>query len=593
MLDSLYHRGPDDRGTWTDANARVALGHTRLSILDLTAAGHEPLVVDDGRTALTFNGEIFNHLELRPALEKAGHRFRGHCDAETLAVALAARGLDVLDDLRGFFAFAAVLGGDVVLVRDRLGKKPLFYAADADRVVFASEVRALLASGLVTPALDPASLDAYLALGAVAAPGTLLRGVHSVPPGSHVTIGTQIGEPIRWWRPPDGVPDHPADPRPRDVQLEGHLRASIRDRLLADVPVGAFLSGGLDSPTIVALMQQESGTPVSTFTVGFDGDLGVPDERATAAHIARALHSDHQDVVVSRAEVPVVFDAFLDALDQPAGDAFNSFLASRAAAGRTTVVLSGVGADELLYGYAFWRRATRLGLARSRSPTSARARARVVAAVGGSQRLGRRGRLAKALAVAVAPASARVLLTATERRAVCRWPIDGPVESWLAGLAHGRDPARHSDMLAYLQPILLPDLDAMTMHHSLEARAPFLDHRLVEWALGVPGHECWDRHGGKAPLRALARRLLPAAVVDAPKRGFVLPYGAWLDGPLRSAADELAASAQARGLVDGERLRGWLHDARAGRRDGRSVWHLLVLEGWLQRHAPGLTSTGS
>lgn len=566
----------------------MLLGHTRLSILDLTDAGHEPMVVDGGRVAITFNGEVFNHLELRPGLEARGVQFRGHCDAETLVAGLAAEGMGVLDRLRGFFAFAALVDGEVFLVRDRLGKKPLYYCVDGDRVVFASEVRALLASGLAPADLDPVALDCYLAIGAVPAPATLLRAVRSVPPGAYVRIGAGVQPPVEWWTPPSAAPAAPGHADEVTTELELRLRASVQDRLLADVPVGAFLSGGLDSPTIVALMQQESGERVSTFTVGFDAELGVPDERARAADVARHLGSIHHDVVVGRDEVPGLFDDFLGALDQPAGDAFNSYLASHAAAGRTTVVLSGVGADELLYGYAFWRRAARLKVLAPALRAPGPWRARLVGATRGTQRLGLSGRARKALSVALAPDLARSLLTGRERTALTGAPSQS-TERWLAATARHHDAARHADLRAYLQPVLLNDLDAMTMHHSMEARAPFLDHRLVEWALRLPPRACWDREGGKAPLRALARRLLPAEIVDAPKRGFVLPFGAWLDGPLRASADELAAGAAARGLVDGAMVRRLLDEARAGRRQGRSVWHLLVLEGWLRRHAP--TST--
>ena len=585
MLLRLRHRGPDDQGVWTNDSGRVLIGHTRLAIQDLTAAGHEPMVIDGGRMALTFNGEVFNHLELRPELEQRGHRFTGHCDAETLAVALGEHGIAVLEQLRGFFAFAWVTGDEVVLVRDRLGKKPLYYVVTDDMVVFASEVRALMASGVVSDTIDGEALDTFLALGAVPAPSTLLAGVRSVPPASHVTIDASgVGHAVRWWEPPT-----PSDHAPLDVvgELEAHLRASVRDRLLADVSVGAFLSGGLDSPTIVALMQQESGQRVSTFTVGFEAGVSTHDEGAVAALVAGALGCDHHDVVLAAADMPRHFDEFLSALDQPAGDAFNSFLVSSAAASRTTVVLSGVGADEVLYGYAFWRRAQRLRAARAiRRSLPESMRGSVAELVGGTQHLGRTGRARKAAAVLAAPELSRRLLTRRERSSLRRPHADARVERWLFDVAARPDAGRQSDVRSYLEPVLLADLDAMTMHRSLEARAPFLDHRLVEWALRLPPRLCWDRRGGKAPLRRLAARLLPDGIVDLPKRGFDLPYGAWLDGALREQADELVAAAAVRGLIDARTLEDALDDVRRGRRQGRAVWHVLVLEGWLQRHAP-------
>lgn len=592
MLAALGHRGPDDAGCWKDPRRRVILGHARLAIVDLSPAGHEPILSHDGAAVLSFNGEVFNHVELRHRMRDAPS-FRGHCDAETLVEAWARDGASVLPGLRGFFAFGVWSDRDeeLVLARDRLGKKPLYYAVQAGRVAFASEVRGLLAGGFGTAAISPVGLSRYLSVGCIPPPLTIVDGIRAVPPATVLTVQRHrgIGEPRRWWAPPTrpsrrlGGAWWPKAPALSE-ELEDHLRASVRDRLMADVPVGAFLSGGVDSPVIAALAQQEGTGTVRTFTVGFEAD-GAVDERPAARRVAELLGCDHHERTVSSDEILPVFGRFLDSLDVPSGDAFNSYLAASAAEGATKVVLSGVGADELFYGYAFWRRAVQLGwLGRLIRAAPLGWRVGTGEAVGGAQLLGPAGRAAKAVTVALAPELGRVTLTSRERRVLGMPPDDAP--AWVHAASVPSDPGRHADMACYLGPQLLADLDAMTMAFSMEARAPFVDHRLVEWALMLPPAVHWDGGGGKALLRTVARRVLPAELVDRPKQGFDLPFAAWLAGPLRTAADDLLRAAARRGIVREAAGMGHLQAVRAGRRHPRSIWHVLVLEAWLQRHLP-------
>jgi len=585
MLSALAHRGPDDRGCWSSSDGRILLGHTRLAILDLSPAGHEPITSRDGQVTATFNGEIFNHTELRATLPSA-QPFRGHCDAETLVEVLARRGEAGVNELRGFFAFGAAMPeGSVLLVRDRMGEKPLFYAETGSRVLFASELRSLLASGLVDARVDPLSLALYTGVGSVPPPRSIIEGVRVLPAASLAVVTRDgVSEPRTWWRPP--VPAEGAAPRPEEVveQAEAHLRASVADRLLADVPVGAFLSGGIDSPLVVALMQEAMGRPVRTFTVGFEPSSGGVDERRASAAVARALGSEHSEHVITSEALPGTTGRFFDALDQPSGDAFNSFLASEAVRGEASAVLSGIGADELLYGYAFARRAAQLGsLTASLVRLPVGARSAVVGALGGPQRLGPLGRLRRGSIAVLAPDLVRTLLTRPER---ARLGLGSDaVETWLSTGSGGVDPGRQLDLRVFLQAVLLPDLDAMTMAHSLEARAPFLDHRFVEWSLALPPGACWSGRSGKAPLRTLAARHVPQ-VAGGPKRGFDLPLAGWMAGPLAPVVDELTAASARRGLTDGERLARLVGEVRMGRRHARSVWHLLVLEAWLARHVP-------
>jgi len=590
MLDALDHRGPDDRGTWVDPTGRALLGHTRLAILDLSDAGHEPIISHDGRYALTFNGEVFNHMDLRHELLR-NRRFRGHCDAETLVELWGVAGEPVLSRLRGFFSFAiwSLREQRLVLVRDRLGEKPLYYAVAGRRLVFASELRAILASGLVARALSPDGVALYAALGNVPAPWTIVQDVSSLPPGSLMRIDPGCRPDPRMWWSPRRFQSSPGRPRPSVEslvpELGSRLRSSVAARLISDVPVGAFLSGGIDSSLITALAQLQAGDEIRTFTVGFEGGLGASDERTEARSLSRVLGTKHEELEVGLGDLARSLDDFFDVLDQPSGDAFNSYLASRAAAGRVKVILSGIGADELFYGYRFWRSALRLGpLGRRLRAIPTRYRYRLRDLSGGPHRLSILGRCARAVVASLAPETVRIVLLPSERRAL-GVPI-GDAELLADKSAVPSDPGRQADLASYLSPMLLPDLDAMTMSFSMEARAPFLDHEVVEWALQIPAILNWDKAGGKTLVRCVAREFLSQEVLARPKQGFDLPFARWMSNGLSDEVDALVSSASARSLLDGPTLARLVSQIRDGRRDPRCVWHLLVLEAWLQRHLP-------
>lgn len=615
MLAAQAHRGPDDSGFATSGPASI--GMRRLAIFD-PANGRQPMVSPDGRHHLVFNGAIYNFRELRPAYTRRGWEFKTECDTEVLLAALVLDGPAVLPSLRGMFAFALwdALDRTLLLARDALGIKPLLYHADpAGPFLFASESRPLLASRHVPADLDPVAAGDFLRRLAIPAPRTLHAGIRALRAGEKLLL--RPGRPPEvsaWWipaaavasaRPRAGLPP----PAPTAAALRAELRSrlddSIQAHLAADVPVGAFLSGGLDSAVVAGLMARHVGASLKTFSIVFDEkEFSEGDE---AAATARHLGVSHHPHVLTGAAVANDLEKILAGLDQPTGDGLNTYYASQAArAGGVTVALSGLGADELFGGYPSFRRLPRL--ARWLPLWHALPgplRASVLAGIErGGATAGRT--LAAALRVSRDPASlalaqrtvfsepvlARLLAPA------CARPAGDPVHpaapelasAWTEALA-GRTAdapapwpllASLAETRGYMADVLLRDSDEFSMRHSLELRVPFVDLPLVEWAwaqtpalLHPPGA------APKSQLAAACADLLPPALLARKKRGFTLPFARWLRGPLRPFMEETLGSASAArtGLFD-PYLPGRLwRDFRDGRDDRAwsRVWSLAVL----------------
>ncbi|HYO76431.1 MAG TPA: asparagine synthase (glutamine-hydrolyzing), partial [Thermoanaerobaculia bacterium] len=372
MSGAIAHRGPDDQGTFFDPDARVALAHRRLSIIDVSACGHQPMSYADGRYHIVFNGEIYNFEALRTELESLGHRFTSRSDTEVVLAAYAQWGARCVSRLRGMFAFAihdrdARGEGDPVLflARDRLGIKPLYFTSHNGRFAFASELKAFLAAALVAPRLDLQSLWFYLSLGSVPQPRTALSGVQALVPGCTMHVRRDGSFNIeRYWDLADASRRWDAevrgiDARAASAKLRELLEEATRLHMIADVPVGAFLSGGLDSTAVVGLMSRASGTRVRTFSVGFADDRSVADERPLARLAAERFGAEHTEIAVSGRDVAARFDDLVTAIDQPSLDGTNTFIVSQAVAQSLKVALSGLGGDELLAGYPHFRRMQR------------------------------------------------------------------------------------------------------------------------------------------------------------------------------------------------------------------------------------------
>lgn len=613
MLEPLRHRGPDDQGF--HLAGPMGLGHARLSIIDL-AGGHQPIYNEDRSVAVVCNGEIYNHRELRRELEARGHVFATRSDSEVIVHLWEELGAGCVEKLAGMFALAVAddRRRTLLLARDRIGKKPLFLADDGGRLAFASELKSLLAAGLVEPEVDPEGLDLYLAYGYVPAPWTIFRGATKLPAGHYAVCDGKGVRIERYWdvimAPIDAGPG--SDDRLTE-ELERLLGAAVRDRLESDVPLGAFLSGGIDSGTVVSLMGEAMGEPVRTHTVGFSDR--ATDEREDAAAVARALGADHVETLV-RPDLADVLPRIAWHLDEPFADpsAVPTWYVSRETRRRVTVALSGDGGDELFAGYGEKYR-MHLMEERLRGWLPEAVRRGLFPALGArwprSPRLPRAlrlGGLFRNLAVA-APRSydfdRRLIPPHLEERLFGRSLKERrrAFDPFVAVEQHlARAPeeplarALYLDLKTWLADDGLVKVDRMSMAHALEVRCPLLDHRVVEFAARVPSRLKLAGGSTKVLLRRVAARRLPAEILSRPKRGFAPPVSRWLREDLRSFSRDLllAPDAFGRGLFEPREVERLL-DGHAARRleAGWALWTLLMLEVWgreVARQAPSLFS---
>jgi asparagine synthase (glutamine-hydrolysing) len=592
MTGAMLHRGPDDEGLFADGN--LALGFRRLSIIDL-ASGHQPMTSDCGRYTVVFNGEIYNYRELRAVLEKDhGARFRTGSDTEVLLASYRAWGPPAVSRFNGMFAFALWDTEERVLflARDRLGKKPLYWTEVPGGFAFASEVKALLQHPGVSAELERRLLPSFLAYRYVPGAETLFKDVHCLPPGHTVTISAHrgIATPERYWD-YDFGPPHSVRPanevRDRFYEL---LEDSVRLRLIADVPVGAFLSGGLDSSIIVALMSQIHPEPLKTFSIGFETGL---DETVFARQVAERHGTDHHEVRVGSRDLIENIPRVLHSRETPITEASDIpiFLLSKLARTKVTVVLSGEGSDEILAGYPKYAFVRTLGPWLGALPRPALARlARAL-----PFRL-RRAQLAleclaeddrferhagwfgafppRERAALLSPAmSGEDGIHAASREAIAGKTFPSAVEEML-----------YLDTRHWLPANLLLRGDRMTMAHSLELRCPFLDYRLVEFAAReVPTALKIRGLAGKWLLKVLAEPLLPREVIHRRKWGFKVPTSQWFRGPLLGVLKDvlLSKAARERGYFNEGRVRALIEDHAAGRTDqDKRLWILFTLELW-------------
>ncbi|MBI4951907.1 MAG: asparagine synthase (glutamine-hydrolyzing) [Myxococcales bacterium] len=613
MRDALAHRGPDGAGTWIEGP--VGLAHRRLAIVDV-AAGAQPMSNEDGRVWIAFNGEIYNHAALRPALERRGHRYRTRSDTETIVHLYEEHGPRCVERLQGMFAFALwdCARERLLLARDRLGIKPLYYALTADELLFASEVKALVAAG-VGVALADEVLPEFLASGFVAGEQTLFRGVKKLLPGRILTWTRAHGvEEARYWRPPtrtDARPTEPLAVAARD--LRARLAACVKSHLMSDVPLGVFLSGGLDSTGIAALAAREVTGKLNTFSVGFDAPEG--NELSYARLAADAIGTEHREVVVSPAEFKAALPRLVWHEDEPL--AFPSsvplYFVSRLARDHVKVVLTGEGADELFLGYnryrvTAWNR--RLGaLYWGATPGwLRRAVARAAPALSGpGRRWVRRSFLvlepsARSLFCenfAVFPSEQQAELLVDGRLLAARDPFAASLRAFAAADGDELDAMSRADLETYLVELLMKQ-DQMSMAASVESRVPFLDHELVEHAMQIPSGLKLRGLRTKAVLRAALADVVPRAILTRPKWGFPVPLARWMRGPFRPFVHELVLSprARARGLFRDAALRALVAEHESGRRDhsarlwllsGLELWHRLFVDG----EAPALVAERS
>ena len=590
----MRHRGPDDAGY--HVADRVAIGVRRLSIIDLVD-GHQPFANERGTVVAAQNGELYNHEAIRRGLERDGHVFTSRCDTEILPHLYEAEGDDMPQSLLGMFAFAIWDAEQqrALLVRDRLGKKPLYYAEVGDVLVFGSELKAVLASGLVPTDLDLEALDLLLALGFVPGPRTLLRNVRKLLPGHRLIVEHDRVKVEEYWRYPRSSAEQPGKSESEwGEELIDLLRDAVRIRLMSDVPLGAMLSGGLDSTLIVALMAAESTRPVKTFSVGFSG---VPDNELPAAReTARALGAEHHELELSLDD-PVDVEALIWSLDEPIADlsAIGFTALSQLTARHVTVALSGQGADELLAGYDAYRQVAAIERW-SRAPASVR-RAVSAAAVVGPARIRRGTAAAAADDPVVAGTIARSEWLETVRSRSARGGLEEVPPSLLEmALAERLDGAPRQGVARTLvldaQLSLVDDMlhyfDRTSMASSLEVRVPFLDHRLVELCARMPVSLKLSGSTTKAILRSVARGLVPEAVLNRPKVGFFSSaVGHWFDRQIGGEIVDrlLDPSARFADYVDQKEVEQLLR-RRGSYRSSKLLLTLLMLEVWFSSYLP-------
>lgn len=618
MTASLHHRGPDDRGLWSDSDAGIALGHARLSIVDLSPAGHQPMVSANGRWVIVYNGEIYNAGELRRRLTLSGISFRGHSDTEAILEAVAAWGIeDTVKLMIGMFAFAVWdrLECNLYLARDRLGIKPLYWGRFGQLFLFGSELKALRAHPGWKPEIDRDALVGFMRHSYVPAPLSIFNGIAKLKPGHILTLRQDQEPEIQsYWdlrqiavagvRQPSKNSDRDAEDK-----LDGLLRDAVGRRMVADVPLGALLSGGVDSSLVVALMQAQAERPVKTYSIGFREQ--AYDEASYAKKVAKHLGTDHTELYVEPEHALEILPQLSTWYDEPFADASQipTYLVSEMTRHHVTVALSGDGGDELFAGYNryFWARAMRdktgylplllrqfaAGVIESVPPS---AWDQVAAIVPGRWRPNHPGDKLHKLAAIMKEHSADAIF----RWLISQWqkPTDlviggrEPVtviwdEHLRRDLQDFTDRMQYLDTVTYLPDDILTKVDRASMAVGLEARVPLLDHRVVEFAWSQPGHRKIRDGQGKWLLRQVLYRYVPRELIERPKMGFGVPIDSWLRGPLREWAEDLLDEREMRqqGYLNPEPVQTRWKEHLSGRRNWQyALWNVLIFQQWLRHY---------
>ena len=628
MVSTLHHRGPDDVGTWADAEAGIALGHRRLSIVDLSPEGHQPMRSVCGRYVISFNGEVYNFKELRRELETLGYTFRGHSDTEVMLSCISQWGIHpAVIRFNGMFAFALWdrQERELHLVRDRLGEKPLYYGWIGKVLVFGSELKALRAHPGFRMEVDRDALALYLRHNYVPAPYSIYKGISKVLPGTIVTIASGDAhcppKVTPYWSVKDAVERGLAEPfTGSDTEavacLNELLKDTVKHRMVADVPLGAFLSGGIDSSTIVALMQAQTERPVQTFTVGFHEAAFNEAEHAKA--VARHLGTAHTELYVTPEETMAVIPKLPLLYDEPFADSSQipTFLISELARRDVTVVLSGDAGDELFggyeryfLGYSIWNKigwmpemaknpvahGLRMLPAKSwdnifrmldpllpkflryRNPGEKLHKLAQMLTAGGSNGL-------YVLMGSHWTDPASVVIGGSEPVTVFTDP------SARMDRLHPQERMMYLDTMSYLPDDILVKVDRASMGVSLESRVPFLDHRIVEFAWQIPLSMKIRNGQGKWLLRQLLYKYVPQALIDRPKMGFGVPIDTWLRGPLREWAEDLLDEKKMRdqGFLNADPIREKWHQHVSGNGNWEyHLWDVLMFQAWLEHEHDG------
>jgi asparagine synthase (glutamine-hydrolysing) len=628
MADRIRHRGPDDGGVWSDPDSGFAVAHRRLSIIDLSPAGHQPMHSASGRWVLAYNGEIYNHMELRTRLqaEAAAPTWRGHSDTETLLAALEAWGVEeALKRCVGMFAFALWNRVDRVLflARDRMGEKPMYYGWQGDTFLFGSELKALTAHPAFSAEVDRGAMALMLRHSYVPAPHTIYSGIRKLPPGTFLRISQDVhhAEPMAYWSlaevaesgtssPFDGTEDEAI------ALLEQRLCAAVRGQMISDVPLGALLSGGVDSSTVVALMQAHSPRPIRTFTIGFEEQ--EYDEARYAKRVAAHLGTDHTELQLGADDALTLIPSMPEIYDEPFADSSQlpTHLVMRLAQSHVTVALSGDGGDEIFGGYSHYLRYPSVWRQRYAMPLGIR---RVLGAGLTALPAGMINRICRPLGRFTGGELAGDKMRAIGTRLrdfrsfddlyvsqISAWDnvedlvVGGQVSEnlldrreWWPSIADNAARMMVMDGLTYLPDCILVKVDRAAMAVSLETRAPFLDKDVIEFAWSLPGHMKLRAGQGKWLLRRVLERHMPGSIVERPKKGFSIPIDQWLRGPLRDWAETLLAEDRlsGEGLLHPKPIRAaWKRHIQGEADLGKPLWTVLMFQAWLEANVAGLKS---
>lgn len=626
MAATMEHRGPDGWGVWSEVESGVALSHRRLSIQDLSSAGRQPMESRCGRFVLTYNGEVYNFLPLRAELEKCGHGFRGHSDTEVILAAISEWGLEkTLGRMDGMFAFGLWDRKDktLTLARDRVGKKPLYYGWAGETFLFASELKALHQHPDFRGEIDRDALAAFIQYSWIPSPYSIFKNIHKLSPGSYLTLPARgklrNNQPTSYWSAREVAERGERQPFEGSLsdatdELQRLLLEATQQRMIADVSLGAMLSGGFDSTTIVSLMQSVATSPVKTFSIGFH-ETGY-NEAAHARVIAEHLGTDHTELYVSSDEAMQVIPQLPELYDEPFADASQipTFLVSKLARNDVTVALTGDGGDELLAGYSRyassiknWKKLEKLPLV----IRSAGARAASTVMEQGLAALGALSTSSSGLPPRIARSldklgrksprwyakdAVDLFCSASMHYRTGRSLVPGTRE--LATILNDRDrranvsnplqAMMYLDFMGFMSDDILVKVDRASMGVSLEVRCPLLDHQVVEFAWSLPMTYRAGADGGKRVLRELLARYVPRELTDRPKTGFNVPVGEWLRGPLREWAEALLDPARINdhGLLDNavvQRL--WQQHLSGWRNHKNLIWSILMFQSWYQRWA--------
>ncbi len=620
MSNTLIHRGPDDEGYWQDAEVGIALGHRRLAIVDLSPFGHQPMVSADGRYIIVFNGEVYNFLELRRQLESLGHKFRGHSDTEVMLASVTQWGLhEAIQRFNGMFAFALWDQKEQLLHlgRDRLGEKPLYYGFLGQTFLFASELKALRVHPSFQTEINRDALALYFRYNYVPAPYSIYQGIYKLPPGTLLTCnGVETHPtPVPYWSVKEAAEFGIAEPfTGSELEAVAHLEAVLKDavglRMVADVPLGAFLSGGIDSSTVVALMQAQSSQPVKTFSIGFYEH--AYNEAQYAKQVAQHLGTNHTELYVRPQEALAVIPKLPMLYDEPFSDPSQipTFLVSQLARQHVTVALSGDGGDELFAGYnryflcrSIWQkigwipeilRHSTAGALTSISPqTWDRGLAHFSALLPMKLRqLALGDKLHKLADIIAVPDSnamyTRLISHREEKETLVIGGSELPTafsdrQSWTS-LPDFIQRMMYLDTVTYLPDDILVKVDRASMGVSLEGRIPLLDHRVVEFAWHVPLSMKTRDSQGKWLLRQVLYKYVPQKLIDRPKKGFSVPIATWLRGPLRDWAEALLDETRLhkQGFLNPQHIRQkWAEHQQGDRNWQYYLWEVLMFQSWL------------